>query len=69
MVDSLWVSAEELERIALRVEAAVETEVAPEEAAVETEVAPEQPALRECPFCKLQTPASANFCDQCGKKL
>ena len=68
-MNSLWVSTKELEKIALRLETAVETEVAPEEAAVETEVAPEQPALRECPFCTLQLPASANFCGQCGKKL
>ena len=46
------------------VEAAVETEVAPEEAP-----AAEEAALIECAHCKLQIPAIAKFCPDCGKKL
>ena len=60
----LWLSAKELETLALSVEAAVETEVAPEEAP-----AAEEAALIECAHCKLQIPAIAKFCPDCGKKL
>ena len=63
-----WASAKALEKIALRVETVVETDVAPEEAAVETEGAPEEPALTECAHCQRSIPASAKFCGQCGKK-
>ena len=62
-MNSLWLSAKELS-----VEAAVETEVAPEEAP-----AAEEAALMACPHCKSTAIANrvpiAKFCPDCGKQL